>query len=328
MWRVPEILILGAVEAWVNLSRFRLLARHRKKMGFWPRVAFPGKITEKFLWRKLFDHNPEIAKLSDKLLVKEFFNDRCPDIGVPRTLWIGETPNDIPDDLLERPVVVKTNHGSGFNVFVQNGEPERRVINGRVNHWLRNDTPYGKIDGEWAYTQISPKVFVEEMLLDTNGSEPLLHLVHVNAGRVLRSLVLFNTIYGPRHIAMFGNDDRRILTDFGALVEDSDAIPADYQPPDVHWQAVEIAKDLGAAFDAVRVDFLSIDGKLFANEMTFYSSAGYPNSRDPKLLQDFSQHWDLRNSWFLKTKQAGWRKLYAAALTSALNRRGSETYYR
>lgn len=306
--------ILSAVNIWAYLRYPRLMLRFRRNMGHFPQVGHPRSFAEKFLWRKLFDHDPRIARLSDKLTVKKYFAERCPDLAVPKTLWIGDRPQDIPDHLLESDAVVKTNHGSNFNVFVENGQPERRIINGRVNHWLRNFTPYGKIDHEWAYTHIEPKVFVEELLKDRSGSEPVQFIVHTYDGVPEFFLVLLDSIKGPRTLAAFETDGTKLAISIPRLERDDARFPDDYVLPGLFKSMITFAGMLGSGYDYVRVDFLLIDQTLYGNEMTFYTNAGYPDVRDPIILDRLTANWDLRKSWFLSNDHMGWRGKYATAL--------------
>ena len=310
------ILLAAAICAYLRFPR--LMLRHYRKMGAFPRVGRPRSFSEKFLWRKLFDRDPRIARLSDKLLVKDYFRSRCPTLRVPETLWVGRRPEDIPDELLEGSVAVKTNHGSNFNVFVENGEPERRIVNGRINHWFRFHTPYGQIDREWAYTRIDAKVFVEELLRDRTGREPLQVIVHTYDGAPEFFLVLADTIGGPQTYAAFEPDGTRMVLDIPRLDREDTAFSDDFVLPDCFPAIMEDAARLGSGFDYVRVDFLLVDGVAYANEMTFYTNAGYPDVEDPAILGRLTAPWDLRKSWFLTAPQTGWRRLYADALRASL----------
>mgnify|MGYP002713246949 CR=1 FL=1 len=84
-------------------------------------------------------------------------------------------------------------------------------------------------------------------------------------------------------------------------------------------RAIEIAREIGARFDSVRVDFLCNDTELFLGEITFNSGAG----RSPLgFLPDIPSNrlWDLRKSWFMTTPQRGWREVYRRALLRELDR--------
>jgi len=47
-------------------------------------------VNEKFLWRKLFDHDPRFVVLSDKLACKEWVTERAPELAVAKVHWLGK----------------------------------------------------------------------------------------------------------------------------------------------------------------------------------------------------------------------------------------------
>ena len=94
----------------------------RRMVGYWPDPAYPLSSNEKYTWRKLYDRNPWFTVANDKLAAKRLARELCPGIRVPRTLWEGTCAEDIPDEVLQGDVVVKANHGSGWNLFVQAGK--------------------------------------------------------------------------------------------------------------------------------------------------------------------------------------------------------------
>src|SRR5262249_55554258 len=117
-----------AISALVALRHRRLMRRFARQMGSRPDPAFPRSYNEKLLWRKLFDHDPRFVTFTDKLAAKAYAAATCPDLAVAPTLWSGADPREIPADLLEADVVVKTNHGCGFNIFVADAGLDRSGV--------------------------------------------------------------------------------------------------------------------------------------------------------------------------------------------------------
>jgi len=66
-----------------------LVEAYQQRHGRLPDIANPQHYTELMLWRKIVDHNPQFALFSDKLATKEYFQRLCPELAVPRTLWVG-----------------------------------------------------------------------------------------------------------------------------------------------------------------------------------------------------------------------------------------------
>jgi hypothetical protein len=108
-------------------------------------IATTSTCGGKFLIAILYSY-----EVSDKLLAKQFAVARCPTVKVPETLWTGQAAEDIPDDLLRGNVVVKANHGSGWNIFIRNGQYDRGELNRTANRWLASR--FGKRHAEWGYS--------------------------------------------------------------------------------------------------------------------------------------------------------------------------------
>lgn len=316
---MPDRIILAAVGLWGYLSRPNLILRYRRKIGKFPRIAVPRGYNEKFLWRKLFDRNPILPVMCDKLRSKKFFLERCPDLQAAEVLWVGARPEDIPDDVLAGNVVVKANYGAALNVFVREGRIDRHKLNGQINRWRRAFYPYGQKDGEWAYGEIAPKIFVERMVLDKDGNEPMLINVLIMGGEPQIFAILVNVRNGIGRIAVFNPDGTKIGTNLGHFQPEENRFPEDFTPPTVIGEIIEHARAVGRDIDQVRVDFMWSNGQIYCSEITPYTAAGYGTYDDPAIAKRLGDAWDLKRSWFLKSPQTGWRGLYARALQRRLD---------
>jgi hypothetical protein len=152
-----------------------------------PNIAFPRGYGDRIQWRKIFDHNPQFGLFADKLKTKDFIRERCPGLALPETLWVGDYPDDIPREILNGNVVVKANHGSGFNFFIREGRYDWEALKRTCRKWLLR-YPYGRMDAEWAYTQVTPKLFVEELL---PGDSKTLFDINI---RACRGLIAFGSL--------------------------------------------------------------------------------------------------------------------------------------
>ena len=279
-----------------------------------PIPACPEHSTDKFLWRKIFDHDPATVLMSDKLAAKKLAHDLCPDIGIPKTLWVGEQFEDIPLELISGDVVVKSNHGSGFFHVIRNGDYNRQEMIAKTRKWMRTD--YSRYNGEWNYRGINRKLFVEEFLKDGDGQP------------VNREPKVY--VFGETALFAFWFHDR--LTDQARLsLYDAHGNAFDYAQylhypvsfdaaPSCLPRMFEIAAQLAAGRDHVRVDLYEIDGTIYFSEFTFYNVAGRFNFKGQKLFQEMTWLWDLRRTWFLTQPQSGWRGAYARWLKSRLDR--------
>jgi hypothetical protein len=128
-----------------------------------PNIAKPAKLSEMVQWRKCFDKNPFFGVFVDKLVVKDWVASKIPNLNVPKTIWVGINPEDIPNKYLQDGFVLKTNHASGTNYFPHREQYSRGHVERMLTKWLSID--WYKYYSEWAYRSVKRKIFVEELIV-------------------------------------------------------------------------------------------------------------------------------------------------------------------
>jgi hypothetical protein len=305
--------VFAIVDLFIYVRHPLLVLRFCKHVGYWPRPAHPTRYSDKYLWRKLFDHDPRFTECSDKLRAKERVATKFPDIRVPQTFWEGDNPEQIPTSLLLRNCVVKANHGSGWNVLIINGEVDRQDLNRRARSWLKT-VYYGRRDEEWGYKNIEPRLFVEQMII--SGLSPVKneYKCYVAGGRVIYAYVKIDR-FGEFPIdSVIDRDGKSNKT-----IIDRYTVTTYINRPENWDRIVRAAEIIGAEFDFVRCDLYEIAGEIWFSEYTFYSLRGYASIEWPEINFALNAAWDIRRSWFLSTPQKGWRALYAGKLRVQLN---------
>lgn len=302
-------LIVILVRVWCYLAYPRQMLNFWRALDYWPDPALPRTSNEKYTWRKIFDHNPLFTVASDKLLAKDLAQQLCPEVLVPKTLWTGERGEDIPDELLNGSVVVKANHGSGWNYFVHEGKHDRQDLNREVNSWM--DRRFGRHHAEWGYYQVEAKLFVEEMLLEPDG-QPLVNEYKTYLGGDGRIALTFcrqlddagqriDAVIDHTGCVRTGHSETNVLSDKAVV-------------PEQYADICRVSRKLSEPFDFVRCDLYVHNDRLYFSEFTLYSYGGYPTMSDPAIMRRLSDVWDIGASWFLTTPQTGWRRHYAACL--------------
>jgi len=304
--RLSDRAVLALTRAWCLARHPAICIRTFNHSGAVPDPARPTSYVDKFLWRKIFDHNPFYTTACDKLASKDHALSTCPELKTAKVLWSGSDANQIPLALLAGNVVVKANHGCRWNMMIRDGVVDMAKLRRRTSRWMRH--VYGRKFGEWGYRGARRLVFVEEMLLQDGVPVPLEYKFHVSNGQTAY-------VYAARRDA----DGKELKCHF-----DRDGTYA--PPPDgsgAPWVRIdlppsfprmrEIAERLTAPFDHMRCDFYVLNGEIFFSEFSVYplSGKGIINTRLRDLAGDT---WDLRQSWFLTTRHGGWRAIYAAAL--------------
>lgn len=310
-------LVLSLVNAWAYVRHFQLLRRFRRHLGYWPRVAIPRSFNEKLLWRKLFDHNPQFVTFCDKLESKRWFAARCPDLPVAGLLWSGEDPGDLPAGLLRRRVVVKATHGCGFNYVIGDTAPDHASLVVSLRRWLA--TTYGQRHGEWAYSQVLPRLLVEERV-DLPGAPPMIDVKAMTFNGDVAMLVVTQGEKTARESSgLFDPQGVRLASSRVKDGKGEGELPADFSLPVPAQLIADLAARLADDLDFARVDFMCSGDHLAAGEITVYPGAGYRRYSDPAIAQRLTALWDLRRSWFLTHPHRGWRGAYARALRARLD---------
>ncbi len=295
----------------------RLVRSYRQLHGRWPNIANPQSYTERMLWRKVVDHNPQFVVFSDKLATKEYIQRRCPELLVPPTLWVGRDAAAIPADLLCGDVYVKANHGCDFNQRIRGGQCDRVALKRKSEQWL--GFTYGHEHGEWAYSQIEPQLFVEAAVGDVEAG-----LLEFNV-RVCHGRPILGSVVGrcktPDQWAVYLDPEGRPTPGMsdpegGPVVP----LPRGVEILEPYLRAVEFAKRLGVGVDYVRCDFMWNGAELFGGEITVYPTGGLFEPTNASARDVTLNGWDLLQSHFLKTRQTGWKRIYAEALKRRLRK--------
>ncbi|WP_051370657.1 ATP-grasp fold amidoligase family protein [Mesorhizobium loti] len=312
--------VLSVAGLLLTLRHPALTVRFLIKLGYLPNLATPETYHEMLLWRKIVDRNPLFVTLTDKLAAKAHINSACPELAVPRTLWSGRDPADIPLDLLAGDVIVKTNHGCAMNIFVANGSPNRGLIITKARHWLKKR--YGRRNGEWAYRPIVPTVFVEERLALSGARIATDIKVHVCSGVVTHAWVEDKT---ARRSLLLDRDANPLPGRDPDYPREDQAVPVNTRLLNYVRQAISIAPVIAGNLDYIRVDFLVTDDCLYGGEIVVYPGAGYGTTTNPAFAGEIERLWRLDQSAFLRGRHKGAVRLYADALRARCRERQQES---
>ena len=261
---------------------------HLRNHGKLPNLQHPSTFSEKVAHRKLYDRDPRIPSLVDKVAAKEAMASRFGvDLIIP-TLAVFDSAAEIDFAVLPYPCVVKPNHASGFNVFLR----ERPANEGAVRRRLARLLSYRheRASEEWAYSQIAPRLLVEPWLVESGvegGKHGLVdYKFHTFGGRVFAIQVDVDrytnhrrSFYDPSWIAM----------QFELLYpKASYPIP----PPVSLRKMLYYAAQIGEEFAYLRVDLYEVGGKVKFGEATFYPGAGLEVFKPPEYDALFGALWN------------------------------------
>jgi len=306
-------LIIAIANLWVYVWYVRVILRHIFTCHEIPNPAYPKTINDKFLWRKVFDRNPAFIGLSDKLVCKQIAKQKCPDILLPKVLWVGKDAAEIPVQILQGDVIVKATHGSGFCFPVLGGKYDRGALLVETRSWLRKR--YGWTHWEWGYFDLKPQLYVEELILDENGGHGTSEAkMYVYSGHIEQIVMIYDRQFESSATVMHGDWTKSTNANTIGVK------PADRPLPGNVAAIEEVTLQLCDGFDHMRCDLYLVGNKIFFGEYTVYNQGGYVLLKnDDKLMAAQSASWDIRQSWFLTQSQPGLHAVYARALLAILN---------
>lgn len=304
---------LHLANVWCYLRHPIIVTHAVVRAKAWLLPATPLTVTEKFLWRKLFDRNPMFTLACDKIRAKAYAIKRCPQLKTAAVLWSGIDPDEIADSLFDRNAVLKANHGSGWNVLeLENRNPSE--LRETARKWLKQT--YGWQKGEWGYKNASKRIIVEQALRVGSQLVQEEYKFHVSCGTTAYVFVKLGNNNMSATKLVFSRDGAAFT------IDDTGVKPrSNLEPPAQFFTMRAIAERLADAFDFVRCDFYGMTDGIYFSEFTVYPMSGHGNIGHEQLVELRNSLWDIRTSWLLTTQQRGLTRLYARALRNWLNAR-------
>ena len=272
------LLALGALPA-SAAAPAHYFVHHRRL----PNLARPTRFTEKVIRRKLFDRDPRLPTMADKVAVKEFVAATIGAQYVTPTLWSGESLPPLQERDWPVPYVLKANNGSGTNIFVRRAdEVDWGAIESRCRTWLA--ASHARWAAEWAYAEIAPKLMVEPHIGDPSRL-PLDYKLFVFGGTVRYVEVDTDRALDHKR-TFFDRDWRRQPFSLGYPLD-----PRPIARPASLEAMIAAAETLSEGFSFVRIDVYDIDGAPRFGEMTFYPDAGIARFSPDSVDLEFGALW-------------------------------------
>ncbi len=285
--------------------------------------ALPLDFAAKVRLRMAFDRNPMFPMLQDKLASKRYACHRG--VESARVIWEGTSPDAIPFDDLPARCFLKANHGCGWNILIFKGRAYnfgngqhlcdsagRLFDSGLLEAYAlsREETLaycrrlLSKVysSKEWAYTQITPRLFIEEALEPATGQSLIDYRFYTFGGRV-RAISLGSPDYRKlrRNLFLTPQWEEIPLTAYREL-------PPANRPsrPRALGDMLAAAECLGQEIDFARIDLYATTLGIRLGEFTLYPQGGQPNTptKCPQFNRWLGQEWWPPSSGYASSQQA------------------------
>jgi len=232
-----------------------------------PNLKNPQTFNEKIIYKKQNKSNYDLSNFTDKLSARKIVLKMDESILLPKIYDIVDEFRQIDFINLPEKFIIKTNHGSGWNLIVRDkSKSNYSLIEKICKIWLSMDYYY--LGREYAYKNIPPKLYVEELLLNDKYKLPTDIKLFCFQGKVKLIQLDIDREYNHSRIMLDGNWN---------------TIPVEYNYSSYgnHFSelmnrdmVIQIAENLSSQFDFVRIDLYIFENKLYFGEFTFYPECG------------------------------------------------------
>jgi hypothetical protein len=267
-------------------AKWHVMLDHFRFHKSFPNLKNPRTLSEKIAWRKLYEHDPRMPGLVDKIASKELMAARFGSEFVIPTLATFASERDIDFATLTYPCVIKANHGSSMNLFLRERPADEERAREKLRRFLSFN--YHAVREEWAYSQVEPRLLVEPFI--DGGKYGLVdYKIHTFHGRAY-AIETVTDRYTEHYGAMFDRDWNEIPCLFGAV-----KAPYPIPRPSQLGQMIAYAEQIGEDFSYVRIDFYEVRGKAIFGEITFYPGGGLDIVEPQEYDEIFGRQWVLGN---------------------------------
>jgi len=246
-------------------SKWHVIIDHLRIHGKVPNLGHPRTFNEWTAWRKLYDRDPRMPPLVDKIVAKELMAARFGSEFIIPTLATFERETEVDFAALPYPCAVKANHASGMNLFLMERPKDEDTVRTQLRRFL--GYRHHDVSEEWAYSEVHPRLLVEPFIY--GGEHGLVdYKFHTFSGRVLAIQVDVDRYTNHRRCFY---DPSWNLIPFELLYPQADY---EIEPPLKLREMLGYAEQIGEDFSYVRVDLYEAEGKVKFGEATFYHGAG------------------------------------------------------
>ena len=222
----------------------------------------PKLFHEKISFLKFNYRNKLIPQLADKISVRKYVKKKIGPKYLVDLIDIYDDANDIDFDNLPKKFVLKTSHGSSWNIICDNKNIlDITKTKKTLNSWLRKDPFY--LSREWQYNQ-NPKILCEKHL----GSSIIDYKVYCFEGVAKFIQMDFNRFENHKRCFF---DTNWNYQNFRMLYKKPDF---QISRPILLEKMIELCEKLSQGLFFSRIDMYIIEEKIYFGEITFFPEGG------------------------------------------------------
>jgi hypothetical protein len=283
--------MLGRLTEWLafRTQRWIISVRFKHSVGCRGDFENPRTYQEKVQFRKLYGNHGFYASVTDKYRVRSYVATKVGEKHLIPLLGAYDRLDRSVFDELPQQFIIKANHGCKWHqiVYDKSALDIDRTVR-RFNRLCKRR--FGWIAGERHYSFIQPKIVIEQLLYGPHGGVPWDYS--------------FFCYHGPDgfdyNFAIASPDGKSAVFQKDWTVLDCDIPEHELTPhlkPANFETMVQVARDLSADFDFVRVDLYTVGSEVYFGELTCTPHRGFGTflNRERQKMRDEMWHLDASN---------------------------------
>ncbi|MCF6279261.1 MAG: glycosyl transferase [Flavobacteriaceae bacterium] len=242
--------------------------RYKRKFGKELDLKNPKTFMEKMQWLKL--HNQKLIQTTcaDKIAVRDHVKDKIgEEYLIPLERIFSKASEVIPENIPNFSVIIKCSHNSAAYTIVKD-KSKIDWKKERVRFYNSLKQNYYEQAREWQYKDISPKILVEKLLVDKYGNIPNDYKLFCFDGVTKFIQVDIGRQENPKR--NFYDTNWKLLP-LRLNLDNGKDIP---KPKSLDLM-IELAYKLSEDFSFARVDFYTLNDKVYFGEITFHPGSGF-----------------------------------------------------
>lgn len=262
---------------------------HKSLVGYDIDWKNPKTLNEKINWMKFNYDTSEWTRLADKYLVREYVKQRVGEDCLVKLYGVWDNPDEIDFDKLPNQFILKTNHGAGTILPVQDkSKLDISKTKAQLKEWLKLRFGYDTMEPH--YLKIKPLVIAEQLLENTCDFSASLadYKVYCFDGKPFCILVCTDRVIGKQSRFSYYDCNWNLMPD--VLNEKLRGTDILIPKPKKLEQLLDYAEKLANGHPQVRVDFYITNDKIYFGEMTFTSEGGYDGDITKEFCLEMGEH--------------------------------------
>lgn len=251
-------------------------------------------LNHKIQWLKLYGDTSQWSRLADKYAVRRYVEEKGL-ADILNTLYgVWDKVDDIDFGKLPQSFVLKTNHGCGDVILVEDkNKMDIKTVKRTLAKSLKRKYGYGT--AELHYTKIPPRIIAEHYLKQDGGLSSSLidYKFYCFNGEPRCAMVVYDRVIGGSAMKyiyeLYPWHKNAQASDIKHQKMHSREIPA----PTNLDKMLDICRKLSEGFPLVRVDLYEVNGKIFFGELTFTSEAGFITYLSKEYREELGRHLHL-----------------------------------